>query len=368
MRTKLVSDIRNRIGMPSLSANYATLYINDEYFGLFVLTDVYKETWIESVFGEKDTQLLYKCEYGNLSYDSRAGFVNENKEVTNKKELYEFLAAMTTAKTASDVESIFDLDQYYKEIAVDLLVSSWDHDFHNFYVYKNKDKWMYLSHDYDLDMGMNGYGPSFRINNFMSISVEKLILTDDRRFREILKEIVAKVFNPGTLYPHIDEIKSFIRPYVKLDKTPDENGNYPGRINDISVMEYNFEEWEDSTEFKSVNLDSYALKKFILLKYRIICKDYDLDCDPVYLDMHYGQSSLNGNSTTTTPENDDNKKDLVDIEDLEIATTTAAVADDDDDSDTTEVSDTEEYEVIDVDIDINLEDETSSEEEEDDEE
>jgi len=41
MRTKLVSDIRNRIGMPSLSANYATLYINDEYYGLYIFTSFF---------------------------------------------------------------------------------------------------------------------------------------------------------------------------------------------------------------------------------------------------------------------------------------------------------------------------------------
>ena len=37
----------------------------------------------------------------------------------------------------------------------------------------------------------------------------------------------------------------------------------------------------------------YALKKFILLKYRIVCKDYDLDFDPIYLDKHYGQTAIN---------------------------------------------------------------------------
>ena len=270
---------------------------------------------------------------------------------------------MTTAKTASDVESIFDLDQYYKEIAVDLLVSSWDHRYHNYYVYKNKDKWIYLSHDYDLDMGMSGAGPSYRISNYDSFINRKLILNDDRRFREILKEIVANVFNPATLYPHIDEIKSFIRPYVKLDKTPDEHGYYPGRINEYAGGYYTFEQWEDSTEFKSVDINEYALKKFILLKYRIICNDYELECDPVYLDMHYGRFSLNANSTVNEDDVDitldDNKKDLVDIEDLE--NTNANI------SDTTDVADNEEYEV-DVDIDFDIENETSSSDEEEEEE
>jgi len=134
MRTKLVSDIRNRVGMPSLSANYATLYINNEYLGLFIFTDLYKESWVEYVYGEKDTQSLYKCVYCLMDFYYRSGFKNENKEATNKKELYEFLAEMTKAQYLSDVESIFDVDQFYKEIAIDVLTSSWDHTYHNYYI------------------------------------------------------------------------------------------------------------------------------------------------------------------------------------------------------------------------------------------
>jgi len=297
MRTKLVSDIRNRIGMPSLSANYATLYINDEYLGLFILTDIYKESWIEYVYGEKDTQLLYKCNLCNLNYQSRSFFENENKEATNKNELYEFLAEMTKAESASDVETIFDLDQYYKEIAVDVLVSSWDHTGHNYYIYKNKEnnKWIYLSHDYDLDMGRDE-GPSMSLDylKMYSSTIRKLIPNDDPRFRETIKEIVTNVFNPAIIYPHIDEIKTFIKPYVEIEKTPDENGQYPGRLNKFATDFYTFKQWEDSVEFKSLingeNNDIYALKKFILLKYRIICQEYELECDPVYLDRYYGRT------------------------------------------------------------------------------
>jgi len=295
MRTKLVSDIRNRIGMPSLSANYATLYINNEYYGLYIFTDIYKESWIEYVYGEKDTQSLYKCNYGFLDFKYRSFFENENKDATNKKELYEFLADMTKAKSSSDVESIFDLDQFYKEIAVDVLVSSWDHTIHNYYIYKNKEnnKWIYFSHDYDLDMGISR-GASMRLSDlYYSDTIEKLVSKNDPRFREIMSEIVSKVFNPATLYPHIDELKSFIRSYVKLEKTPDENGQYPGRINKFASDFYTMKQWEDSVEFKSLSTGElpsiYALKKFILLKYRVICNDYKLECDPIYLDRNYGK-------------------------------------------------------------------------------
>jgi len=353
MRTKLVSDIRNRIGMPSLSANYATLYINNEYLGLFIFTDLFKESWIEYVYGEKDTQLLYKCTNCFIDFKYRAGFENENKEVTNKKELYEFLAEMTKAKSVSDIESIFDIDQFYKEIAVDVLVSSWDHLMHNYYIYKNKNnnKWIYLSHDFDLDMGTFGNGPTYRLNDlYKSTTINKFVSIKDPRFRKIMKEIVSKVFNPATLFPHIDEIKSFIRPYVELEKTPDEKGNYPGRLNKSDLSFFTLKQWEDSIEFKNFK-DIYALKKFILLKYRIICYEYELDCDPVYLDRHYGRTNNTIDNSNKEESNNKNEQIKIDPEnenEIENETTSTLI----ENKTTTPTSISEDDNAINVDVDV----------------
>jgi len=284
-------DIHNKLGLPSLSANYAMLYINDEFMGLYILTDAYKESWIEYVYGEKDTTNLYKCEYCDLTYRLKDGFENENKEAKDdeKKELYKFLLKMTKAKSAADVESIFDIEQFYKEIAIELITSSWDQFYsgHNYYIYKNpkNNKWTYLIHDFDLTLG-NGYEDyeSFVSEDLINFTENKilnaLISSNMDRFIEIIKEIVTNVFNPATLFPRIDEIKSFIRPYLQLDKTPNEDGQYPGRINNRDDTFYSMEEWETFTEFDN---SMYGLKNFILLRYRDICHEFNIECDPNYL-------------------------------------------------------------------------------------
>jgi len=61
LRTKLISVMHNRLSLPSVSANYAELYINDEYMGLFIINDAFKESWVEYVYGEENTSTLYKC-------------------------------------------------------------------------------------------------------------------------------------------------------------------------------------------------------------------------------------------------------------------------------------------------------------------
>jgi len=64
LRSKLCCDMLNRLGIPSISANYVKLYVNEEYFGFYIIMDAPKIPWIEQVFGEKDTKNLYKCKEG----------------------------------------------------------------------------------------------------------------------------------------------------------------------------------------------------------------------------------------------------------------------------------------------------------------
>jgi hypothetical protein len=290
MRTKLMCDIHNRLGLPSIAANYALLYINDEFMGLYILTDAFKQSWIEYVYGEKNTSSLYKCEYCDLTYEKRRGFKNENKEATDKdkRELYQFLKTMTKAKSAADVASIFDINQFYKEISIEFLTNGIDHfkNFHNYFIYKNphNQKWIYLSYDFDLDFGSIEDTLSKIVTSSFDKYLKKpiiknLIANNYYEFSETLEEIIFKVFNPAILFPHIDEIKSFIRPYVKKDKIPNSDGNYPGRINIKDKTFYTMEQWESSTEFDESLM---GLKQYILLRYRYICKEFCIRCDPFY--------------------------------------------------------------------------------------
>jgi len=251
LRSKLVCDIHNRLGLPSISANYATLYINDEYMGFYVLMDAIKLSWIEFEYGDVNSTHLYKCKDVNNMLtvkSSSKGCVNENEEVTDNSEWIEFLTRLDAAQSAEDIEDIFDIDLFLTELAFEYLSGSWDHYLnfgHNFNLYKPKDdKWKFMIYDFDGELGQDaamgaaGFGFGFGERNpntdYPTYSFEEwaqprhlidiLILNDPTRFNYILKNFVTEVFNPATLFPHIDELKEFIRPYVELDKTPNKNG------------------------------------------------------------------------------------------------------------------------------------------------
>jgi len=297
LRSKIVSDMHNRIGLPSVSANYIDLYINNEYMGFYIISDAYKKSWIEYIYGEENTSLLYKCESVKnlIVYDSE-GCVNENEDVTDNSEWISFLLAVQNANSASDLEDIFEIDHFLKEMAIDYLLGSWDHmtNGHNYYMYKQPNgKWIYLSQDFDHDFGqpiLPIYIPYSQFFNYGYNIFDVLILKEPERFEKALNEVVMSVFNPSILYPRIDELKQFIRPYVIKDKTPDSNGNYPGRLNKMKLVgEYTIDQWDAYSEFTTGMTDTaaFGLKYWVLVKYRYVCSTYNMECDSTYMNENY---------------------------------------------------------------------------------
>jgi len=321
LRSKLTSDIHNVLGLTSILANYATLYINDEYMGLFVLTDSYKKSWVKKVYNEENTATLHKCE--NSAYideDSLNRCPNENDELDyideEEDDFRQFLQAVDKAESAEDIEDIFEVEDFIYEMAIEYLLGAWDHIQlgHNFYLYKQPNgKWKYLTYDHDHSFGINidrifvgnffydlperneilnrDY-PNYTFEDWTQKHhvIDILILKDPTRFNNAMKDIVTRVFNPATLFPRIDELKDFIRSLAEKDYTPDKEGNYPGRINTKGNNPYTFEHWEANSEFTSVEslqYNAYGIKYWILAKYRNVCKDYNILCDPVYLDENY---------------------------------------------------------------------------------
>ncbi|ORX46006.1 hypothetical protein BCR36DRAFT_332548 [Piromyces finnis] len=351
LRSKLACDIHNRLGLPSISANYITLYINDEYIGLYILMDSIKPSWIEYVFGEKNTSTLYKCEnlpYG-LNEQSYKGCPNENENVTNHSEWKNFLSTIEQAKKADDVENILDIDLFLKEIALEYLFGSWDHyptSDHNFYFYKaNDNKWKYLIYDFDAEFGQD-------LNKITNMSIQEdenrqinydlfqyskdenkdytkqsfvdwigssksnliniLIINNPERFVSILKEIVSKSFNPAILFPHIDELKKIIKPYVQKDKEPDINGKYPGQFN-ASVKIYSVAQWDANSEYTTIynflfDTEAYGLKYWILSKYRYICQALGMNCDSNYINDFKYSIKTDVRNKYINPFNDNNLK------------------------------------------------------------
>ena len=319
LRSKLTSDIHRAMGLTSIFANYAVLSINGEYMGLFVLTDTYKESWIEKVYGEEDPKHLYKCKGGAfIRSDTVDKCVNEDKDIDPllDEEWKQFLETVDKAESAEDIENIFEVEDFIYEMAIEYLLGAWDHIQlgHNFYLYKQPNgKWKYLTYDHDHSFGINldriyigifyldlperlikldrDY-PNYTFEEWTQDYhiIDILILKNPERFKNAIKDIVTTVFNPAVLFPHIDALKKFIRPYVQMDYSPNMYGYYPGRINPSASTAYTYAHWDANSEYTTVGTlqyNTYGIKYWILAKYRFVCKTYEIECDPVYLDENY---------------------------------------------------------------------------------
>jgi len=245
---------------------------------------------------------------------SSKGCKNANEDYTDKTEWLEFLKRLDAAQSPEDIDDILDIDLFLKEMAFEYLSGSWDHYLnfgHNFFMYKPKDdKWKYLTVDFDAELGQdivlgirgmdfngntkieNTDYPTYTLSEMMRPRhlVDILILNNSTRFDNIVRDMVTDFFNPATLYPHIDQLKEFIRPYVELDKIPDENGRYPGRLH-YEKDDFTLEQWDANCEFTRVrsfqNGSGYGLKYWILARYRVICERLNMDCDEKYMDENF---------------------------------------------------------------------------------
>jgi len=321
MREKLAYDLCNLLDLPTLGANYAHLYINDQDYGLYLMRDAFKSQWIEKNFGEKNSKHVYFCNR-NYGFDEYFNCKNEDEDITNDPDFSKFQQRLASAKSRQELDEFFYTELFLKWQAFKYLVGSWDHqtNYHNieFYMFhnefNNESLWIPMLYDFDSDFGayktpnpqntfeQEIYESSHPLHKFLNI-------TDSNE--EIIKyiaEFMKKAFNPKVLFPRIDELRDFLAPYIKQDRTPDSSGKLVGRLpRSISKIEetFSYETFLKNTEFTKIKLKKYesdtsssteyiyGLKEWILERFRFACKKYNLDCSYAkeYLDNNYSYTS-----------------------------------------------------------------------------
>jgi len=306
MRAKVTTDILQKSGLISTEVGYSELYVNDEYMGLFVVSDSIKTKWIERKFGVSSDEVkdLYQCKGDFIRLDTNAKemCVNANADTPDDMEAFhEFVDTVNAATTREELEKVMDVDNFIKYMAWEYLMGSWDHFTgaygHNIYWYKQPNgKWVIIPYDHDIELGQElwntyckGTAPYCDYDDvdyarvpFVEYEtghpiIRTLIHNDDTKFRELLGDIVSKVFNPDTILIQLDKIKNMIAPYVKKDR---ESG--AGRINKKGhEIVYKYEHFLGNTEYTYVHnivntVRDYGLKDWIRRRYEYVANYYGI--------------------------------------------------------------------------------------------
>jgi len=323
IREKLSSDMIYKMGIPTTSTNYVNIEVNGEDLGLYVLTNKIKPDFIEKYFDDKDTTNLYECKNDGTRFEDNGigqNCGNLKEEINdNRDDIQAFNDAINNATSVEDIEKVLDVDQFLHSIAFEFLTVSWDHFLsfsHNYFWYKRKDgKWIILLNDFDETWGLDfnyvlyiffnteadrSYIPVQDEINIANIAIRDidldhkllkyLIYDDDTRFRNIIGEIVKKVFNPKVLNSRIDEIADLIRDDVANTRIVDKTTGFPkGCFNTLGRNpKWNMTHFEDCTNYVNWNSNnaytvSFGLKFFIEERFRYICHTYGINPETLEL-------------------------------------------------------------------------------------
>jgi len=176
MRSRLCWELYNDLGVPAPRSNHVEVYINDEYYGLYLNTEHIDEEFAELRFGSQGGN-LYKCSYpANLDYlgsdpdnykeapwGTRTYELKTNTELDDYSDLAEFIGFLNLASDEDlgcELNRYFNVYSYLKVAAIDVLTGNWDgyiYNQNNFYLYHNPitDQFEYIPYDTDNTWGID---------------------------------------------------------------------------------------------------------------------------------------------------------------------------------------------------------------------
>jgi spore coat protein CotH len=176
IRSKVCWDIMRKMEIPAPRANHVRVYINGDYYGLYISVEHIDEEFIKTRFTYNDGN-LYKCLYpANLNYlgsdpnlyklesgDRRVYELKINEEADDYSDLANFIDVLNNTENQElvcEIDETFNSYDYLKVIAADILMGNWDgyiYNQNNFYLYHNTstDKIEYIPYDLDNTLGID---------------------------------------------------------------------------------------------------------------------------------------------------------------------------------------------------------------------
>ncbi len=246
MRSKVMWDILRKWGIPAPRANHVQVYINGDYYGLYINVEHIDEEFVESRFGNKDGN-LYKCTWpANLNYlgsdpnlykdwGDQAYELITNTLESDYSDLATFIDIINRTSEADLVcklNELFNTYDYLKVIAADIFCGNWDgyYNKNNFYLYHNTktNKLEYIPYDVDNTFGIDWFDEDWgakNIYNWQPGGNEKRPLYNQlinnpelrKQFTHYVNILINNTFDIDVLIASIEVRKNMIAPYVQND-------------------------------------------------------------------------------------------------------------------------------------------------------
>jgi len=248
IREKSCYELCQAAGLPTERTNFAALYINGDYWGLYVLVEQLDQEFIESRFGAGEEGNLWKGEpHGSLEYlgSNESSYYGDYELKTNEEENYwsslvELTDAIDNTPIANLVDTLhplMDVNSAMAMLAIDNLTVNLDSYIGrcvNYYFYHRDLDGRFVFAKWDVN-------ESWGVFNQYNMSLTQLKQLDpfwtnnrpgeDRPLAERLwqvsayediylghmKRLMAGAAQPDTLLARMEELRDLIRPYVQAD-------------------------------------------------------------------------------------------------------------------------------------------------------
>ncbi len=179
IRSKLCFDHFQTIGMKASRANHVEVYINGQYYGLYISVEHIDDEFLNKNFGD-DTGNLWKCLYPadlnylgsdpnlykNLNNNGRPAYeLSTNESIGDFSKLVRFITILNNTPSGSladSLESVIEVPEVLKYFAMNILVGEWDDYWslmNNYYLYHDpsKDIFTLIPYDYDNTFGIDWF-------------------------------------------------------------------------------------------------------------------------------------------------------------------------------------------------------------------
>lgn len=256
----IVTEILRDQGVPTYRTNYARVFLNDEYQGVYVNVERIDESFIQRNLPDPNGA-LFKADIGgpggNLQFVSddpmvyeRAFEAESDGAKKARAQLVDFIRMINQTESsefAAKLESSMELEDFLRVAAVMLFSGAFDQLTggapHNYYLYHDakRDRWRYLPWDLDVGFCESAFGqiqvlddwdaawplaPSGGANPLMERIVADPVLLE--RYRQVARTILDKYFEPERLCSIIDANYKLIRDDLQSDPFPHQRATVPG--------------------------------------------------------------------------------------------------------------------------------------------
>jgi spore coat protein CotH len=183
IKGKMTVDILTSLGVPAPQSAHARFYINNTPFGLYEFSETIKKKFVKNMFhtDEKKKDIKYGTLYKGVSlsdnglkipaflYNDFPEYMDDLYSVAKKvvregadqyddiKEVLAWFDSLNEATPEKDIRAKFDVDVFFKGMAVEYLICQWDgylQSGNNYYLYRNTDGFVTMfPFDFDLTYG-----------------------------------------------------------------------------------------------------------------------------------------------------------------------------------------------------------------------